>query len=195
MLPIFLKDLEENDRHNLVEVTLEIDQNNSVFLRGVAPASTTGNPPTAIEHNLVNGILTRSRSAFSNICRKNSRKRSPSTRMSDSSSSEVEETSLPIPPRERRMKEAQLLRGQSSAQKALKGLRFISKNIDGKSSDARQLWKKVESRFFVLAKDGLLCREDFGECIGTYSKSLLPHFEKMIELWVLQECMTPRSLH
>ena len=42
------------------------------------------------------------------------------------------------------------------------GLRFISKS--GEATE--ELWRKVEERFNVLAKDGLLAREDFGECIG-----------------------------
>lgn len=167
MLPIFLRDLEENDRRDLVEVTLEIERNNSVYLRGVAPASTTANSPTVAERNLVKGFLTRSRSASSKLRRKFSWKRSPSTPTSNASSSE-DEPPLPFSAREIGKIKLQLLREQSSAQKALKGLRFISKNIAGATSDAGQLWKKVESRFFVLAKDGLLCRENFGECIGTY---------------------------
>lgn len=60
---------------------------------------------------------------------------------------------------------AKLARTTSSAQQALKGLRFISKNT-ARTRVSDDLWKTVESRFESLANDGLLCREDFGECIG-----------------------------
>lgn len=49
----------------------------------------------------------------------------------------------------------------SSTQRALGGLRFITE-----SDTNNHLWAKVETRFNALAKDGLLNREDFGECIG-----------------------------
>ncbi|KAL0426751.1 UNVERIFIED_CONTAM: Respiratory burst oxidaseprotein E [Sesamum latifolium] len=60
---------------------------------------------------------------------------------------------------------AKMMRTKSSAQRALGGLRFISKSTCGES-DPNLLWKQVEARFEVLAKDGLLSRQDFGECIG-----------------------------
>jgi respiratory burst oxidase len=64
---------------------------------------------------------------------------------------------------------AELERTRSSAQRGLKGLRFISKS--GEASE--ELWRKVEKRFGFLAKDGLLDREEFGECIGTLYYILL----------------------
>ncbi|KAL9688089.1 hypothetical protein QQ045_032502 [Rhodiola kirilowii] len=169
MLPVFLHDLGANDHHDLVEVTLELEPDNSVVLRSVAPASTTGNSPIATDSNLVTEFLTRSLSATSKLRRKFSWIRSPSTRTTNSESSEVEGPTLAISARDARRLTAQLQRTRSSAQQALKGLRFISKTtIAGASSDANQLWKKVESRFSALAKDGLLCRQDFGECIGMH---------------------------
>ncbi|GLT30258.1 hypothetical protein SLA2020_050690, partial [Shorea laevis] len=44
------------------------------------------------------------------------------------------------------------------------GLRFINKTTG--TNDTDDQWRKVESRFESLAKDGLLAREEFGECIG-----------------------------
>ncbi|KAI4379589.1 hypothetical protein MLD38_005867 [Melastoma candidum] len=68
---------------------------------------------------------------------------------------------------------ARLDRSKSSAQRALKGLRFISKATTGARAgkargedEAAELWRKVEGSFDRLAKDGMLSREDFGECIG-----------------------------
>uniref|UniRef100_A0A7N1A636 Uncharacterized protein n=1 Tax=Kalanchoe fedtschenkoi TaxID=63787 RepID=A0A7N1A636_KALFE len=168
MLPVFLSDLGRNDHHDLVEVTLELEPDNSVVVRSVAPASTTGNSPIAPDSsNSVTGFLSRSSSM---LRRKFSWMRSPSTRTTTSSSSDVEEPPQAISARDARKRRAQLQRTRSSAQQALKGLRFISKTTtnSGASSDASVLWKKVESRFAALAKDGLLCREDFGECIGMH---------------------------
>ncbi|KAI9123130.1 hypothetical protein K1719_006019 [Acacia pycnantha] len=62
---------------------------------------------------------------------------------------------------DRRMK-AELERTRSSARAALEGLRFISEAADA----SNELWRKVEGRFELLAKSGMLAREDFGECIG-----------------------------
>ncbi|KAK4373111.1 hypothetical protein RND71_008495 [Anisodus tanguticus] len=67
--------------------------------------------------------------------------------------------------REEMKSKLELVRNKSSAQRALGGLRFISKTT-GESDINDDLWGKVETRFNDLAKDGLLAREDFGECIG-----------------------------
>ncbi|KAK3227915.1 hypothetical protein Dsin_007777 [Dipteronia sinensis] len=61
-----------------------------------------------------------------------------------------------------RKQRAQLDRTRSSAQKALRGLRFIS-NYKTNDVDA---WNEVQSNFDKLAKDGFLCRADFSQCIG-----------------------------
>lgn len=64
----------------------------------------------------------------------------------------------------RRMK-VELERTKSSARTALEGLRFIGETAAaGNNND--ELWRKVEGRFELLAEDGMLAREDFGECIG-----------------------------
>ncbi|PSS15435.1 Respiratory burst oxidase protein like [Actinidia chinensis var. chinensis] len=152
MLPIFLNDLRQNNQQDLLEVTLELEDD-SIVVCSVTP---TSNPNPAGEDN---GLFTRSLSATSRIRRKFSWLRSPSTR---TQSSDVNEPT--VSSRDARKMVSKLDRTRSSAQRALKGLRFISKNT-GKS-DANELWKKVDSRFGSLAKDGLLCRDDFGECIG-----------------------------
>ncbi|KAI4314621.1 hypothetical protein L6164_027509 [Bauhinia variegata] len=56
---------------------------------------------------------------------------------------------------------SKLERTRSSAQRPLQGLRFISKTIG-----ATEHWRKVEERFTLLGKDGVLDKEDFGELIG-----------------------------
>ncbi|CAA0812127.1 Respiratory burst oxidase homolog protein F [Striga hermonthica] len=61
-----------------------------------------------------------------------------------------------------RRQRAQLDRTRSGAQKALRGLKFIS---DGKKSHVDG-WSEVERNFAKLAKDGYLYRSDFGQCIG-----------------------------
>jgi respiratory burst oxidase len=67
--------------------------------------------------------------------------------------------------RERRREQAQLNRSRAGARRALKGLRFISRTTG--SVEAAELWRRVEERFNNLAREGLLSRDDFGECIGT----------------------------
>ncbi|XAR51110.1 NAD(P)H oxidase [Bertholletia excelsa] len=155
MLPIFLNDLRNNSQRDLVEVTLELEDD-SILLCSVTPTS-NGNAAGELEA-AGNRFLARSLSATSRICRKFSWLRSPSSR----AASDVEEPTVSA--RDARRMKAKLDRTRSSAQRALRGLRFISKTTG--VSDSNELWKTVESRFESLAKDGLLCREDFGECIG-----------------------------
>ncbi|XP_020536651.1 respiratory burst oxidase homolog protein E isoform X2 [Jatropha curcas] len=159
MLPIFLNDLRRNNEQELVEVTLELD-NDSIFVCSVKPnpTSTTSDPGGGVHANAA-GILERSLSASSRIRRKFGWLRS---RSSKTTSSEIDDRTISA--RDARKINAKLQRTRSGAQRALKGLRFISKTAG--SSDTSELWKRVESRFNSLAKDGLLAREDFGECIG-----------------------------
>ncbi|GLU05254.1 hypothetical protein SLE2022_223650 [Rubroshorea leprosula] len=154
MLPIFLNDLRRNNEEDLVEVTLELD-NDSIVVCSIAPT------PARDENNTTPAtpIFERSQSVTSRIRQKFPWLRSGSSR---TSASEVEER--PMTAREARQIKAKLQRTTSSAQRALSGLRFISKTTI--TNDADDLWRKVESRFHSLAKDGLLAREDFGECIG-----------------------------
>ncbi|KAK8697060.1 hypothetical protein V6N13_113222 [Hibiscus sabdariffa] len=108
------------------------------------------------------GILARSLSATSRIRRKFGWLKSGST--SRASSTVENDQDRRITARDERRIKAKLQRTKSCAERALKGLRFISRNTG--ANDAEQMWKRVESRFESLAKDGLLAREDFGECIG-----------------------------
>ncbi|XVE64767.1 hypothetical protein DITRI_Ditri07aG0128300 [Diplodiscus trichospermus] len=58
-----------------------------------------------------------------------------------------------------RRQRAELDRSRPGAQKALRGLRFISSN-------KANAWEEVETNFNKLAKDGFLLRSDFAQCIG-----------------------------
>ncbi|XP_022754767.1 respiratory burst oxidase homolog protein E-like [Durio zibethinus] len=162
MLPIFLSDLRRNNQRDLVEVTLELE-NDSIVFCSVAPST----PPIITDEKEASvtassGILSRSLSATSRIRRKFGWLRSGSS--SRASSSAGIDQDRRITARDERRIKAKLQRTKSSAERALKGLRFISKNTG--ANDAEEMWKRVESRFESLAKDGLLAREDFGECIG-----------------------------
>ncbi|XP_054807539.1 respiratory burst oxidase homolog protein E isoform X2 [Prosopis cineraria] len=122
-----------------VEVTLELEDHSPV-LCNVNPARAADELPSAA-------------SSFRRIL---SWSRSPS------SVSVVEDPAITA--RNARKMKAKLERTRSSARTALEGLRFISETAG--ATDASELWRKVEERFALLAKDGLLAREDFGECIG-----------------------------
>lgn len=60
-----------------------------------------------------------------------------------------------------RKQRAQLDRTRSGAQKALRGLKFISSKSNGVDA-----WNQVQTNFDRLAKDGFLLRSDFAQCIG-----------------------------
>ncbi|KAL0315908.1 UNVERIFIED_CONTAM: Respiratory burst oxidaseprotein E [Sesamum radiatum] len=159
MLPVYLNDLRRNvNGDEMVEVTLELDDN-SVVLCSVAPASQNAeDEPTS------NGFLPRSTSAASKLRRMFSWRRTPSARTSTSDAEDQHQAAV-VSARELMKMKTKMMRTKSSAQRALGGLRFISKSTCGES-DPNLLWKQVEARFEVLAKDGLLSRQDFGECIG-----------------------------
>ncbi|KAF8104221.1 hypothetical protein N665_0176s0032 [Sinapis alba] len=121
------------------------------------------------------GRLTRSLSTASSRIRKTIGRllRSDSTASRDVERQAAAGTETPImSARDRRRENAKLQRSTSSAQRALKGLQFINKTTKGNSCgcdrdcDCDQMWKKVEKRFESLSKEGLLAREDFGECVG-----------------------------
>lgn len=51
-------------------------------------------------------------------------------------------------------------RSKSGAARALKGLKFMTKNVGSEG------WYEVEARFNELAVDGVLIKTRFGQCIG-----------------------------
>ncbi|XP_050363312.1 respiratory burst oxidase homolog protein E [Argentina anserina] len=161
MLPMFLNDLNHNNQ-DLVEVTLEINNDDDdIVVCSVAPVG-SGTSEAEVEEESGAGVLGRSLSATSRSIRRTFGwlLRSASSRTAASSNS----GELTLPPREARRLKAKLQRTRSSAQRALNGLRFISKTTG--PCDAEELWKLVEARFESLAVNGLLARADFGQCIG-----------------------------
>ncbi|XP_042037809.1 respiratory burst oxidase homolog protein E-like [Salvia splendens] len=162
MLPVYLNDLSRNiAAEEMVEVTLELDDN-SVVLCSLAPA----NASSSGDDDQAGGFLARSTSAASRLRRMFSWRRTPSERTSTSDAAEDQHHQAAVVTARELMKmKAKMMRNKSTAQRALGGLRFISRSTGGESHPD-MLWKLVEARFAVLAVDGLLSRHDFGECIG-----------------------------
>jgi respiratory burst oxidase len=181
MLPAFLA-----DQSDLVEVMLELDEE-SMVVRSVTPtsaalygaASLPAPPPAGFgpspspspRHHAPSegggaGRLSRCSSTSSRIRRKFAWLRSPSPAPSPRLPTPAElQREAAMAARERRREQAQLNRSRAGARRALKGLRFISRTTG--SVEAAELWRRVEERFNGLAREGLLSRDDFGECIGT----------------------------
>lgn len=78
-------------------------------------------------------------------------------------------TDVRLADRALRRQRAELDRTRSGAQKALRGLRFISTTGAG----AVDSWNQIQSSFEKLSRDGLLHRSDFAQCIG-FLHLLLP---------------------
>ncbi|EYU28303.1 hypothetical protein ABFS82_12G131400 [Erythranthe guttata] len=162
MLPVYLNDLRKSVKSDeMVEVTLELDVN-SVVLCSVAPTTAAAEEEPPVFNN---GFLARSTSAATRLRRMFSWRRTASARTSTSDAEDQHQTAVATAREMMKMK-TKMMRNKSSAQRALGGLRFISKSTTAGESDPNALWKQVEARFAVLAKDGLLYRQDFGECIG-----------------------------
>jgi respiratory burst oxidase len=51
-------------------------------------------------------------------------------------------------------------RSKSGAARALKGLKFMTKNVGSEG------WSEIEARFHELAVNGSLPKSKFGQCIG-----------------------------
>lgn len=169
MLPVFLADLGHHHHHHrddLVEITLDIDDEN-IIVRSVTPTSHLdyNNNHSSGGGSSDDQTLDRSLSVTARIRRKFPWLRSagPSRGPSRAQSETGEEPNLVA--RDARKVRARLDRNNSSAQRALKGLRFINQTT-GAASNHDEMWCNVEARFRKLAKDELLAREDFGECIG-----------------------------
>ncbi|XP_018466763.1 respiratory burst oxidase homolog protein E isoform X2 [Raphanus sativus] len=205
MLPIFLSSLSRNGsgsswERELVEVTLELDGDDSIVVCGMSEAASVDTRPRSA------GRLTRSLSTAPARIRQTLEKllRSESTRTTASSVStetgrftrirqtlgkllrsdstrtttsvcrerDIERQTPIMSARDKRKEEVKLQRTRSSAQRALQGLQFINKTTKGNSCGCDwecgcdEMWKKVEKRFETLSKEGLLAREDFGECVG-----------------------------
>ncbi|CAI0627799.1 unnamed protein product [Linum tenue] len=181
MLPIFLDGLRRNggggggqqQEEEMVEVTIELDHDSAVVCSVTPPSAAAATPLSDRRHRssrsegggrsqAANTSLWRSLSSTSRF----RWLRSGSSRTT--AASEID-GDVAMTAREARRMRANLERTKSSAERALKGLRFISKTSAGGGGgvvEVEQLWRRVESRFDSLARDGFLAREDFGECIG-----------------------------
>ncbi|ONM04340.1 respiratory burst oxidase homolog protein E [Zea mays] len=165
MLPAFLA-----DQGDLVEVMLELDEE-SMVVRSVTPTAAALCGPTSLPLPGARS-LSRCSSTSSRIRRKFAWLRSPSPRppaATAASDQQVVVREAALAARERRRAQARLDRSRSGARRALKGLRFISRTTGSSDADAGAgagLWRGVEERFNALATDGLLARDDFGDCIG-----------------------------
>ncbi|XP_037434496.1 respiratory burst oxidase homolog protein E-like [Triticum dicoccoides] len=166
MLPTFLADQED-----LVEVMLELDEE-SMVVRSVTPTRAALYSAAAMPHTPEapgggGGPLSRCSSTSSRIRKKFAWLRSPSPAPSPSprvpTPAELQREAA-MAARERRRIQARVNRSRAGAKRALKGLRFISRTTG--SLEAAELWRRVEERFNALAHDGLLSRDNFGECIG-----------------------------
>ncbi|KAJ3677123.1 hypothetical protein LUZ60_002847 [Juncus effusus] len=151
ILPAFL-----NDQSELVEVMLELDEE-SMVVRSVTPTNAAiydaVQPPAGRS-------LSRCSSTSSRIRKKFAWLRSPSPCRSERDTAAM----AVMAARENRRIQARLNRTRAGAKRALKGLRFISRTTG--SVEAAELWRRVEERFYQLSNEGLLSRENFGECIG-----------------------------
>ncbi|KAL6638778.1 hypothetical protein ACP70R_023414 [Stipagrostis hirtigluma subsp. patula] len=111
-----------DDDDEVVEVTLDLQEDDTIVQRSVEPAMRRTSPSVA----------------------------RPPRRAAEP------------PARAARRRRAQLDRTKAGAQRAIRGLRFIS----GGSSKASTAWIEVQANFDRLAGDGYLSRADFPECIG-----------------------------
>ncbi|XP_076951899.1 respiratory burst oxidase homolog protein A-like isoform X2 [Bidens hawaiensis] len=180
-----------------VEVTLDLQDDDTIILHSVEPASAT--VIHVDNENAETGTVPVSVPVYAFSSRSSTMRRSSSNRSSrlrqfsqelkaeavakvrqfstelkrfpwsyghaaraSSSSTAVGGLDSAMAARAMRRQRAQLDRTRSGAHRALKGLRFISKNkINGADG-----WNEVENNFKILQKDGYLFRADFAQCIG-----------------------------
>ncbi|KAE8706360.1 Respiratory burst oxidase-like protein A [Hibiscus syriacus] len=174
--------IESNSAEEFVEVTLDLQDDDTIVLRSVEPA-------TAIS---VDGGADTPASSSTSVSRSSTFKRSSSNRLRQFSQELKAEAvakakqfsqelkaelrrkfswghghagqaiagfDSALTARALRKQRAQLDRTRSGAEKALRGLRFMSNN-------KANAWKEVENNFNKLAEDGFLFRSDFAQCIG-----------------------------
>ncbi|XP_013600576.1 PREDICTED: respiratory burst oxidase homolog protein E-like [Brassica oleracea var. oleracea] len=209
MLPIFLSSLSRNGsgsswERELVEVTLELDGDDSIVVCGMSEAASVDTRPRLMrnlstaparirqtlekllrsessrttassvgerEISTDTGRFTRIRQTLGKLLRSDSTRATTSVGRERDIESQGRDTPI-MSARDKRKEEVKLQRTRSSAQRALQGLQFINKTTKGNSCgcgwycDCDEMWKKVEKRFESLSREGLLAREDFGECVG-----------------------------
>ncbi|PIN07248.1 NAD(P)H oxidase [Handroanthus impetiginosus] len=181
-----------NAAEEFVEVTLDLQDDDTIILRSVEPAtaiSIDGNdvisgietPPSASASTSRSPTMRRSASSkliqfsqelkaealakakqLSQELSRFSWSHGHASRILSGSGGGNNGLDLALAARAMRRQRAQLDRTRSGAQKALRGLKFIS-NSKNNRVDA---WNEVQNNFEKLAKDGYLYRADFAQCIG-----------------------------
>ncbi|KAM7259371.1 hypothetical protein ACFE04_015112 [Oxalis oulophora] len=188
----FTSDYDDDDDEELVEVTLDLQDDDRIILRSIEPASTvikiddqrftvdTGSMSASASASVSPSMMIK-RSFSANRLRQFSQElKADAMAKAKQFSQELRRFSFShagqsnrvlsningsgfdsaLAARALRKQRAQLDRTRSGAHKALRGLRFISKN------KAANAWDEVENNFTKLAKDGYLYRSDFAKCIG-----------------------------
>ncbi|CAN1778337.1 Respiratory burst oxidase homolog protein F [Linum perenne] len=134
------------ETEDFVEVTLDLQDDDTIILRSVEPA-------TVINIGGEKAELRRfSRSRGGTASRNNNPENNNGSAAFDNA----------LAARALRKQRAQLDRTRTSAHKALRGLKFISK----RKAQGVEAWNEVQNNFDKLAVDGYLQRADFAQCIG-----------------------------
>ncbi|GJN17759.1 hypothetical protein PR202_gb04855 [Eleusine coracana subsp. coracana] len=182
-----------DDGEELVEVTLDLQDDDTIVLRSVEPAAAAaagipsrvplaarGDPPSSSSRSRSPSIRRTSshrllqfsqelKAEAMSIARQFSQDLTKRFGRTHSRADGQPQTGIEsaLAARAARRQRAALDRTRSGAHKALRGLRFISTN---KASNA---WMEVQANFDRLSCDGFLARADFAECIGTATPACL----------------------
>jgi respiratory burst oxidase len=183
-----------DDGEELVEVTLDLQEDDTIVLRSVEPAAAAGGiggigappPPRPAEHpssrspamrrtsshrllqfsqELKAEAMARAKQFSQDLTKRFTRTHSRASLSGDYQPSAAAPSSgieSALAARDARRQRAQLDRTKSGAQRAIRGLRFISG-----SSKPSNAWIEVQANFDRLARNGYLSRDDFPECIGS----------------------------
>jgi respiratory burst oxidase len=193
-------DRSSDDGEELVEVTLDLQEDDTIVLRGVEPAAAAagsglggiGDPsPSAAAHpasrsqspamrrtsshrllqfsqELKAEAMARAKQFSQDLTKRFTRTHSRANltgdhhQLSSAASAPASAIESALEARAARRQRAQLDRTKSGAQRAIRGLRFISA-----SSKPSNAWIEVQANFDRLARDGYLSRDDFPKCIGS----------------------------
>ncbi|KAB2054264.1 hypothetical protein ES319_A12G243300v1 [Gossypium barbadense] len=167
---------EYNSAEEFVEVTLDLQDDDTIILRSVEPAtvinvdegsdtpvSASRSPTTRSSSNRLRQFSQELKAEAVAKARQFSQELKAELRKFSWGNGHASQTvngfDSALAARALRKQRAQLDRTRSGAHKALRGLRFISNN-------KANAWEEVENKFNKLAKDGYLFRSDFAQCIG-----------------------------
>ncbi|OMP06110.1 Cytochrome b245, heavy chain [Corchorus olitorius] len=165
---------ESNSAEEFVEVTLDLQDDDTIILRSVEPATVITVDDGADTPASASRSPTIKRSSSNNRLRQFSQElKAEAVAKAKQFSHELKAElrrkfswgnghsgfDSALAARALRKQRAQLDRTRSGAQKALRGLRFIS-------NTKANAWEEVQNNFNKLAKDGFLFRSDFAQCIG-----------------------------